>query len=191
MFRILRYFLIGIAIFLSATGCRKSDEKRVFQQKPSDEKRNEKKNLPDYILGDVTHYHYEDESLKLKIDFENGSYYNSNDDLWVENCKFIYYNIDRKAISEGSSRKARLIESNSKLVAERNVVVISNINQCKLETEYLEWQSDSNQFFTDRFVKVTRPNGDMLTGIGLTADIALRVVTIKSNVKGYFKENQK
>jgi hypothetical protein len=57
-----------------------------------------------------------------------------------------------------------------------------------LETEYLEWHGGQEQFITDRFVTITRTNGDTISGIGLLSDVALRLVTIHKNVKGSFEE---
>jgi LPS export ABC transporter protein LptC len=144
--------------------------------------------IPDYLLSDVVHYHYEDGLLKVKVIFERGKYYNDLGELRVENCKFVYYDIDSEVVSRGSSKRAKLYTDGSKLIAEDNVVVISEENKGKLETEYLEWHGDENQFVSDRFVKVTQENGDTISGIGMVADVGLNRVTIKKDVKGSFKE---
>jgi len=179
-----KYLFIVIILALIITSCGKNDNKNREDQKLL----NDNWPLPDYVLNDVIHYHYEDGYLKLKVEFESGYFYNTSEDLYVENSRFVYYDINRKNVSKGSSRKAKLIRSQSELIAEDNVIIISEINGCKLETEYLEWHEDNDQFNTDRFVKITRPNGDILTGVGLIADVSLQIVTIKSDVKGSFKE---
>ncbi|UCB47223.1 MAG: LPS export ABC transporter periplasmic protein LptC [Spirochaetota bacterium] len=144
--------------------------------------------IPDYILHDVIHFHYEEGSLKVKVNFEKGNYYNDQGELRVENCQFVYYDIDNDVVSRGSSDRAKLYSDDSKLVAEENVVVISEENKGKLETEYLEWHGNDNQFTSDRFVKITQENGDTISGVGLIADVGLKRVTIKKDVKGSFKE---
>jgi LPS export ABC transporter protein LptC len=144
--------------------------------------------IPDYILNDVIHFHYEEGILKVKVVFEKGNYYNNQGELRVENCKFVYYDIDSDVISRGSSKKATLYTDGSKLIAEENVVVISEENKGKLETEYLEWHGNENQFTSDRFVKITQENGDTISGVGMIADVGLKRVTIKKDVKGSFKE---
>ena len=144
--------------------------------------------VPDYILHDVIHFHYEEGSLKVKVNFEKGNYYNDLGELRVENCQFVYYDINNDVVSRGSSNKAKLYSNNSVLVAEENVVVISEENKGKLETEYLEWHGDENQFTSDRFVKITQENGDTISGVGMIADVGLKKVTIKKDVRGSFRE---
>jgi LPS export ABC transporter protein LptC len=144
--------------------------------------------VPDYILHDVIHFHYEEGFLKVKVNFEKGNYYNEQGELRVENCQFVYYDINNEVVSRGSSNKAKLYSNDSVLVAEENVVVISEENKGKLETEYLEWHGDENQFTSDRFVKITQENGDTISGVGMIADVGLKKVTIKKDVKGSFRE---
>ena len=131
--------------------------------------------VPDYILSDVIHFHYEEGFLKVKVIFEKGNYYNDQGELRVENCQFVYYDIDSDVVSRGSSKRAKLDDDGSKLVAEENVIVISEENKGKLETEYLEWHGTENQFTSDRFVKITQENGDTISGVGMIADVGLKI----------------
>ena len=140
--------------------------------------------LPSYSLEDVTHYQYEAGSLMLKIMFEQGSFYDEQQELRVEKCRFVYYDIDGNRVSTGRSRKAVLYKGRSQLVAEDDVVVISEENGGMLQTDYLEWRGDSAQFVTESFVTITRQNGDILQGIGMITDVALNYVTIKRDVRG-------
>jgi hypothetical protein len=39
-------------------------------------------------------------------------------------------------------------------------------------------------------VRITRKNGDTISGRGMVADLALRFITIQSDVKGSFKESR-
>jgi LPS export ABC transporter protein LptC len=144
--------------------------------------------VPDYILYEVIHYHYEDGLRKVKVLFDKGRYFSTGSELLVENCRFVYYDRKGEAISRGSSNRARLFEDGMQLVAEENVIVISEENGGRLDTEYLEWHGDTNQFDTDRFVTITQKNGDTISGIGMVADIGLKKVTIKQDVKGSFSE---
>jgi len=77
-----------------------------------------------------------------------------------------------------------LYQDESLLIAEEDVVVISAVNGARLDTEYLEWIGKEDRFSTDRFVTITRENGDILTGMGMDADVALQFITIRKNVKG-------
>jgi LPS export ABC transporter protein LptC len=146
--------------------------------------------LPEYVLRGVTHSFYESGVLKLRFDFEKGSYFAGRHELAVVNCAYIYYDSEGNVLSRGRSKRATLMSGGSRLVAEDDVVVVSEVNGGVLKTGRLEWLGEKNQFSTNDFVTVTRVNGDMISGKGMIADLALRVVTIKRNVKGYFKENK-
>jgi LPS export ABC transporter protein LptC len=146
--------------------------------------------LPEYILRGVTHSFYERGVLKLRVDFEKGSYFADRHELAVVNCAYIYYDTKGNVLSRGRSKRATLLSGSSRLVAEDDVVVVSEVNGGVLKTDRLEWLGEKNQFSTNDFVTVTRVNGDMISGKGMIADLALRVVTIKRNVKGHFQENK-
>ncbi len=100
------------------------------------------------------------------------------------------YDIDGTINTTGSSDRAKIFDNGALIISEDNVVIISEKNDAVLETEYLEWHGDKDQFITDHFVTITRSNGDIITGYGMVADLAIRFVTIDKNAKGSFIENQ-
>ena len=146
--------------------------------------------LPEYILHDVTHSFYDSGVLKLRVNFERGAYFSGRHELTVENCAYIYYDSEGGVLSRGRSKRATLFSGDSRLVAEDDVVIVSEVNGGVLKTDSLEWLGQKNQFSTNDFVTVRRVNGDMISGKGMVADLALRVVTIKRNVKGHFQEEK-
>jgi len=175
-----RIFILTIsfmAVVLFA-GCRTEEQKQISQTRQTE------KELPHYSLTNVTHYHYEQDKLRVKVIFERGDFFSRENELHVENCSFVYYDRDGRKLSNGSSKRAVLYENSSLLIAEDDVVVFSAVNDARLDTEYLEWIGSEDRFSTDRFVKITRENGDILTGMGMDADVALRFITIRKNVKG-------
>jgi LPS export ABC transporter protein LptC len=145
--------------------------------------------LPEYVLRGVTHSLYEGGALKLKVAFERGAYFAGRRELAVEKCTYVYYDSEGNVLSRGRSKRATLFSDGPRLVADGDVVVVSEVNGGVLETGRLEWRGRSNQFTTNDFVTMRRLNGDMISGKGMIADLALRVVTIKRNVKGQFQEN--
>ena len=146
--------------------------------------------VPDYVIHNVTHYYYENGIKKSKITFESGEYYSDREELNVENCNYIYYDKDGNIKSKGSSDRAQIFKGGSLIISEDNVVLVSETNNAVLKTDYLEWHGDEEQFYTDHFVTITRTNGDIITGYGMLADIALRFITIQKNARGSFTENQ-
>jgi len=170
--------LIGILFAVLFTGCRTDEQKQISRTQSVE------KELPHYSLTNVTHYHYEKDYLRLKVVFEHGDFFSQENELRVENCSFVYYDRNGEKLSSGSSKRAVLYQDESLLIAEEDVVVISAVNGARLDTEYLEWIGKEDRFSTDRFVTITRKNGDILTGMGMDADVALQFITIKKNVKG-------
>jgi LPS export ABC transporter protein LptC len=146
--------------------------------------------LPEYVLRGVTHSLYEEGVLKLQVAFEKGAYFADRRELAVEKCAYVYYDSEGNVLSRGRSKRATLFSDVPRLVADDDVVVVSEVNGGVLETGHLEWLGRSNQFTTNDFVTVRRLNGDMISGKGMVADLALRVVTIKRNVKGQFQESK-
>ena len=74
------------------------------------------------------------------------------------------------------------------LVIARDSVVLTTIEQEKLETEELIWDEKTERIHTDKFVKVTRP-GEVLYGFGLEAnqDFSFWKITVP---KGTLKAEQ-
>jgi len=149
----------------------------------------QKSTLPEYVLRDVRHYHYEDGVLRFEITFEDGEYYAGSEELYVENCRFVYYDKNKATLSRGSSKLARIYGERSLVIAEKDVFIVSDVNGTALQTDYLEWHGEEEKFVTESPVEITRKNGDMITGRGMVADLSLRFITIKSDVRGSVKQN--
>jgi LPS export ABC transporter protein LptC len=176
--------LVALA-FLVFSGCAEVRKERKTAAETADEAQ-----LPEYVLHGVTHSFYDGDTIKLRIDFEKGAYFAGRQELAVENCAYVYYDTEGNVLSRGRSKSATLFSGSPRLVAENDVEIVSEVNGGVLKTDSLEWRGDKNQFSTNDFVTVRRVNGDMISGKGMVADLALRVVTIKRNVKGHFQENR-
>lgn len=175
------FFLIVLAVMFAISGCTIYDKKIKGSDGLVDSHENGKS---DYVLEGVTHYHYENGVLKILIEFDEGYYYKNDDKLEMFNCRFEYYEEDGDLASRGEARTAFLYSLKSKLIAIGNVVVVSEKNGTTLKTDELQWDGDSERFNTDSYVEITSRKGDVITGRGMVADIALRFVRIKHNVKG-------
>jgi LPS export ABC transporter protein LptC len=175
------FFLIAVIL----SGC--SGKERESHGAPVD---GSGERVPDYILHNVTHYYYENGIKKSTITFETGEYYSDQEELYVEKCNYIYYDMNGNVKSRGSSDRARIFNNGSLIISEDNVVLVSETNSAVLETDYLEWHGDEESFTTDSFVTITRTNGDIITGYGMVADLAISLVTIQKDAKGSLTENQ-
>jgi len=177
-FYLLVYFTLFFTIICYASG-NKEPERAVSTSQATD--------IPDYVLHDVIHYQYDSGVLKVKVIFEGGSFSRGEEELHVENCSFEYYDSNEVVISRGSAKEATLFRGRSELIADGDVVVVSELDGAKLETDHLEWHGKNNQFTTESFVTITRVNGDIIQGYGMISDVALRYIKIKKNVRGIIK----
>jgi LPS export ABC transporter protein LptC len=172
--------VFGILLLIAAlVGC-----SQKAKDKPTAEDQASAKQLPHYKLHQVTHLHYESGILRFKVIFDTGSFFSGTDELHVENSSFVYYDSYGSILSRGRSKNATLFKEKAQLIAENDVVVVSEVNGGVLRTDYLEWHGDRSQFTTESFVTITRKNGDILQGIGMITDVALRYVQVKKDVKG-------
>jgi LPS export ABC transporter protein LptC len=178
----IRCFPLSILLFmLVLSGCSQRGGQGADRGKAEPEA------VPAYSLEDVTHYQYDDGVLRLKVNFDRGAYYDDRQELRIENCMFVYYDSDGNEVSTGRSRRATIHRESSQLIAEEDVVIVSEVNRGRLETDYLEWRGDESQFVTESYVTITRDNGDTLQGVGMITDMALNYVTIKRDVRGSFE----
>jgi LPS export ABC transporter protein LptC len=74
-------------------------------------------------------------------------------------------------------------EASGKMMAFGHVVAYSE-DSTKLETEQLNWDSKADKIQTDAYVRITRPNGDIITGYGLETDQRMNRLKILKQVKG-------
>ncbi len=178
------FFITIFSLFIIFTGCSITGTSEKSKEKINSGSEN--KNPPAYILYNVTHKHYEKGKLVVSVNFSRGEYYSKEDLLRADGCSFEYFE-DGEVITTGRSIKADFYVSKSLLIAKGDVVITSVKNKTTLVTDYLEWYGDENIFTTDSEVKITRENGDSISGKGLTADIALKIIRIKHNVRGTIK----
>ncbi len=180
--RSLATVLCVLFLIAALTGCSLKTKDRQDSEDPATVQQ-----LPQYKLHQVTHLHYESGILRFKVVFDRGSFYSDTDELHVENSSFVYYDSYGSILSRGRSKTATLFKNEGQLIAEDDVVVVSEVNGGVLTTDYLEWHGDRSQFTTESFVTITRKNGDILQGIGMVTDVALRYVQVKKDVKGKIK----
>ncbi len=114
---------------------------------------------------------YSDSAL-LRVRITAPTMFNINDrDLprqeFPDGLKVDFFDQFQKVKSTLTAKEAvRLNEKG--LVTARDSVVLTTINQEKLETEELIWNEKTEQVTTDKFVKITKP-GEVIYGYGLTA----------------------
>jgi LPS export ABC transporter protein LptC len=80
----------------------------------------------------------------------------------------IKYDSEEKIISRITSDYAKQFEKDKKWEAKNNVIAV-NAQGDTLKTELLIWEEKAGRIYTDKFVKIIRPN-QTITGIGFESD---------------------
>jgi len=76
-----------------------------------------------------------------------------------------------------TASKGTLFQKENKLEITGNVIVINSDGK-KLETESLTWYEKEKRLVSNKPVKITFPEGDVLSGSGLRADTKLNKITL-------------
>ncbi len=77
-----------------------------------------------------------------------------------------------KKLSTLTSDSAKIDDRTKDMLALGNVIVISDSNSFRLETEILEWHNKKQRVYSSEFVKITRPD-QIVTGYGFESDLKL------------------
>ncbi|MDH5716038.1 MAG: LPS export ABC transporter periplasmic protein LptC [Spirochaetia bacterium] len=77
-----------------------------------------------------------------------------------------------------------IVYTDDHLMEVENKVMVTNSEGKRLETESLIWNEKKKLLTSDKYVKITFPEGDTFEGIGMTADSKLDKIILKE-AKGY------
>jgi len=97
----------------------------------------------------------------------------------AQDIRVVYWR-DQKPISSLTAKRGFIRTDTNDLRAEGQVVMVSE-DGVVLHTEKLQWDNRLGRVFTDQPVLVERGD-NILTGVGLEADSALKYLEILSNV---------
>jgi len=104
-------------------------------------------------------------------------YFSENNVYLDENVKVDFFDDNGIHTSHLTADKALINESSHDMVAQNNVVVVSD-SGVTLETEELMWAEKENKIHTDKYVKVITSR-DTLYGYGFLSDRSLKNWQIK------------
>ena len=105
----------------------------------------------------------------------------------IESGKSKEFDVNGKKESELNADYA-IVDDKKDLMLAQNNVVVRNVDGDILETEKLNWNHDTEEIFTNEFVKITTKN-EVIYGIGLESNQNFSKYSIR-NIKGTIKINQ-
>ncbi|QEC52099.1 LPS export ABC transporter protein LptC [Anseongella ginsenosidimutans] len=94
-------------------------------------------------------------------------------DLMPEGLHVEFYNDSLEVESTLTAKYGRR-DLEKKTMEVRDSVVVVSADGRILETERLVWEEEGDRIYSDRFVKITAPNGDVNQGIGLETNSSFK-----------------
>lgn len=181
-YRYLPFCFFLLAGILGWAGC-DSDSQRKEQVYTQDDTNVE-------IARDVEILYSDSAVVRVRITAPVLMYYIERDNPrqeFPEGIKVEFLNPDLRVRSTLTAKFA-IREQDKGLVTTRDSVVLTTIEQEKLETEELLWDEKTEKVYTEKFVKVTKP-GEVIYGFGLEAnqDFSFWKITVP---KGIIKAEQ-
>ncbi len=181
-FRVLIYSCLLLAGVLSWAGCdavSRRQEKAYTQDDTNVE-----------IARDVEILYSDSAIVRVRITAPTLMYYIEHENPrqeFPDGIKVEFLNPDLRVRSTLTAKFA-IREQDKGLVTTRDSVVLTTIEQEKLETEELLWDEKTEKVYTEKFVKVTKP-GEVIYGFGLEAnqDFSFWKITVP---KGIIKAEQ-
>ncbi|MBN1898365.1 MAG: LPS export ABC transporter periplasmic protein LptC [Spirochaetes bacterium] len=145
--------------------------------------------IPDVILYDFS-YHFTSKGRSVWVlSSQKADVFRDEDLIKVDGVHLIFYQ-NGKPDTIVDARFGEVKEKEKILSAMSNVILRTHDNSI-LKTEILHWNDSTAKLYTDEFVMITRPNGDVIQGYGMEADNNLEKMIIKKRVKGLLYEKKK
>lgn len=142
--------------------------------------------IPDIILFDFT-YRFMNKDKPVWILYSKKAEVFRNEDLIkVDGVHLVFYkNGKQDTVLDSSFGEVR---EQKKLLTAISNVILKTSDGSTLYTEILHWDDNVSKLYTDAPVKIVRPNGDIVEGIGMEAYHNLEKLVIKRRVKGLIYE---
>jgi len=146
------------------------------------------KKIPDVILYDFS-YEFTNKDQPVWILYsKKAEVFKDDDIIKVDGVHLLFYkNGKQDSILDSKFGEVRERE---KILSAISNVVLKTSDGSILYTEILHWDDNISRLYTDEYIKIVRPNGDIIEGIGMEADNNLEKLIIKRRVKGVIYEKK-
>jgi LPS export ABC transporter protein LptC len=130
--------------------------------------------LPDQISWDVTVDFIDSSFKKAVLTARKALIYEKRKETVLDSgLKVVFFSSKTgKRASVLTADSAKIDDITKDMMAMGNVIVISDSNQTKLETELLMWKNRDEKLYSTEFVRITSPD-EKLQGYGFESDLNL------------------
>lgn len=113
-------------------------------------------------------------------------YYEKQRRVLMEQVSARFYNGEEVQASIEADR-GMIFQDTQSMEARSNVRLIASDGSI-MYTSFIFWDQSRDMITTEAFVRIIRPNGDVITGYGFEAPPDLSEITIKHRVQGSFSK---
>jgi LPS export ABC transporter protein LptC len=180
--RKLKYRILWVSILVLglAAACRNKDEI------VSDFDFNKQ---PDLTIEDFIYSATADDGSKIwELKSDSAEKFDSEQKFLMNTIRLKLY--EDGAVSSVLTARYGLVSYNGRDILARSNVILQTADRTLLYTETLRWDNDRKLMTTEDFVRIVKPNGDVLTGYGLEMDQRADIMKIKRKVSGIMKKNE-
>jgi LPS export ABC transporter protein LptC len=109
-------------------------------------------------------------TTKNIINARRSRVYNEKCETILDSGVFVrFYDANGKQSGTLRADIVNIDDKTKDMVANGNIIVVSDSNLTKLETNTLKWEQQRRRIYTDVYVKITSPS-EIIEGIGLESD---------------------
>jgi LPS export ABC transporter protein LptC len=168
-----KIFAVLIAALLLSAGC--GDE-------PTKQTAVSNTDVPDEIVTDFVTEETDSGLVSWTLTAPMANKFNSRKVFLMNEPKIEFFDEFGNLQTTLTSDFGEFYQDSREMLAYGNVVVVSVVGDV-LETDSLRYVTAVDKIFSDNFVKITRGNRVLITGIGLECDHTLNAVEIKEDFK--------
>ncbi|HRP01732.1 MAG TPA: LPS export ABC transporter periplasmic protein LptC [Candidatus Kapabacteria bacterium] len=155
--------LFSVCIFISC-----KDRSEMLAYKPNSLQNEEQ---ADQIANDVVVIFADSSITKAILKSKQARIFNKIHTTFLDSMVNVVFlsRFTQKRMSILTSDSARIDDLSKDMIAMGNVVVISDSNNVRLETEVLNWDNSKQKIFSKEFVKINTKN-ELITGYGFESN---------------------
>jgi LPS export ABC transporter protein LptC len=184
MYRLCIAVILGVLLIGGVVGCSRDENKLKSQDSLMPDSLR-----PDSDMSDARIFTYDRELLTTAVNAKRIRQYEALDSTMGYTVMIEMYDAEGAVVSTLVGDSGLIREKAGDLHMYGHVVAVTE-NESRLETDSLYFDPETQLIHTDEFVRITRPNGDTLTGWGFEADRQLTRVTILRQVSGSFQSGK-
>jgi LPS export ABC transporter protein LptC len=173
MFQMRKLLILFAALFVLVAGCDDQSSEQAMVGNAD---------VPDEVVTDFVTEETDSGLVSWTLNAPKANKYNSRKVFVMDKPKIEFFDEFGNLQTTLTSEFGEYYQESREMLAFGNVVVVSVVGDV-LETDSLRYVTAVDKIMSDNFVKITRGDEVVITGIGLECDHTLNSVVIKEDFK--------